>query len=191
MNASDERPLLIKKLNALLEREYNSVVQYLVECDPWIPEEHKEAIRKLLRDLAAEDREHAEEVVRIIQVLEGSPLLGHYTKEVVELSYLSIAYSLQRAVFWKRELVDLYESTLPAFSERKDLQSRLAQLRDREANHMARLAAALDRVRPSKPEGSSEAPEESADEPPKPADEAPKSAVKPSQPAEQPQKPPG
>ncbi len=151
MSTQDPRLDMIQNLNALLEREYNSVVQYLLDCDPWVPEAKRGDVRNVLGELAAQDRSHAERLVRMIVALEGTPVLGHYTREVVNLSYLSIVYALEKAVAWKKELVGQYNRVIDESTTDNDVARVLVRLREEESGHAARLSELLSAVRPPEP----------------------------------------
>lgn len=152
MNSKDPRTDLIKTLNGLLEREYNSVAKYLLESDPWIPEDQAGWVKGLLQEIADGDRRHAEELVRLIQGFEGSPMFGHYSKDVVDLSYLSILYCMERAVSWKAEMIGLLDKSIESCKPWSDVVSALITIRTEETKHGERLAEALQKLRPPKKE---------------------------------------
>ncbi len=144
METRQERHEIINRLNALLEREYNSLVQYLLECDPWIPEEHRDRVVGLLRQIAEESRNHARTIVELIHSLQGSPAFGNYDHEVINLSYLSIQYSLQRAIDWKSRLIDLYDQMIRDFSNWDEVADRLRELRLQVDSQRERLSTVLE-----------------------------------------------
>lgn len=152
MTSHDPRITLIKILNAILEREYNSLLKYLLDCDPYIPAEHDPWVREIVERIAAEDARHAEDIADIIDEMEATPQIGHYTVDIVDLSYLSIEHSFRKAVAWKDRVIGLYDEAIAAFEKHPETAAQLSAMKQQEANHRDQLSKAVERLRLPKAE---------------------------------------
>lgn len=148
MSPVRERRAMVASLNRILEREYNSLLRYLRDSDPWIPEEHREPMMRILGRLADEDLHHSEEIARLVLSLGGAPLLGNYSMQVADLSYLALAYSLRPLLAWKAELRGLYRAVIKQAGDWPQITEPLIVLLHEEDVHRCLLEEAFRTLNP-------------------------------------------
>jgi rubrerythrin len=107
----ENREELVRRLNFLLSREYNSLIHYIHDANPYVPEEKRPAFR-LLEEMIADEQRHAEQLGNLIIQLEGIPQPAPYDVSIADINYLSLDYLARMMIKEKEELVAEYEQLI-------------------------------------------------------------------------------
>lgn len=142
MRSNDSIQVIIKHLNDLVNRHYFSVASYLRDSDPWVPAEHHQKMDAMVAEIAAEESQLSDQLGNEIQRLGGVVLLDNYTPDIIDLSYLSLVYSLDKAVAHKDRLLEAIERLLEVSGLTAETRAIAEEARRRNMAHRERFAEA-------------------------------------------------
>jgi bacterioferritin len=138
-----DKPKVIRKLNAALERELAEVVRYMHQSF-WVKGPNARRLRAFFREQSAESMEHATRLGEQIVALGGKPVVK--ILEIYEPRPLSDKALLKECLKQEQEACDLYTRLLPLVADEPRLKRVIAGLAREEGGHMAgirRLAKSL------------------------------------------------
>jgi bacterioferritin (cytochrome b1) len=133
-----DRDELVEKLNALLGREYNSLIRYIRDANPYVPQERASALPLLDRIIAGEGR-HAEQLGNLIIQLDGIPQPAPYDVSIADINYLSLDYLADMMINEKHDLVQQYERLIAQTSDLPDVREALRRNLAEERLHLDAL----------------------------------------------------
>ena len=118
------------RLQDLLRRESRSLLQYLDESFPWTTLDKQSALSRL-HELAAEEREAAAKVARLLTRRRVAlPYLGAFPEEFTTINFIGLDYAVPRLVAYERRAI-------------ADLEQDLARLDDEEAKRLVQEVLTL------------------------------------------------
>lgn len=135
-----EREHVIEKLNAILSKEYNSMVQYVLGASPYVRPDEKPAL-EVLETVIADEKRHAREIGQLITLLKGIPDPGTFDFDIADINYLALDYLMGLIVQDKEEIIALYEEALHAAKNFPSIYTQLVQMQEEERQHLMALQA--------------------------------------------------
>jgi bacterioferritin (cytochrome b1) len=135
-----EKEQIIEKLNAILSKEYNSMVQYVRDANPYVRPDEKPALKELDKVIDDEKR-HARQLGQLITCLDGIPTPGTFEFGIADINYLALDYLMDLIVQDKEEIIGLYNKALEAAQSFSSIYSQLVHMKEEEQQHLMALQA--------------------------------------------------
>jgi bacterioferritin (cytochrome b1) len=135
-----ERENIVEKLNAILSKEYNSMVQYVWDANPYVSPDEQPAL-EVLHTIIEDERCHAKELGRLITFLEGIPNPGRFDYGIADINYLALDYLMGLIVKDKENIIGLYDEALTAAHSFPSIYTQLVQMQEEEQQHLMALKA--------------------------------------------------
>jgi bacterioferritin (cytochrome b1) len=130
-----DRDELVEQLNALLSKEYNSLIRYIRDANPYVPQERASAL-PLLDQIIAGERRHAEQLGNLIIQLDGIPQPAPYDISIADINYLSLDYLAEMMLNEKQGLVQEYERLIAQTTDFADVRDALKRILAEEREHL-------------------------------------------------------
>jgi bacterioferritin (cytochrome b1) len=155
------RDQIINGLNASLTTFANSLAAYLLETDPYVTDNDKEAMGAIA-ELAAADKKYEDAVTKMVAELDGIPQIGSVDPQLSELNYLSFPYLLDVLIEYKRKEISRYRPIPAKVGHYPDVRALFSEILKTHEDHLAKLEG----IRKNRYKSAEPAPKE------KPAEEA-------------------
>jgi bacterioferritin (cytochrome b1) len=101
------RQQIINALNNCLTPFANSMAAYLLETDPYLTPNDKDAMGAV-SEIAAADKKYEHAISELILELDGIPQIGSVDPELSEMNYLSFPYLLDVMIEHEQKVIDRY-----------------------------------------------------------------------------------
>lgn len=124
-------------LNALLVRLYRSLLQYTIECWPWV-ETNREDERRVVEELAQKQMVQVSRIAELLGARGWAIDFGTYP-DWSELHYVSLEYLLAKLVEDQTQLVSNIRAAQLALADDSDGALLAAQVLVGEERHLAKL----------------------------------------------------
>lgn len=132
------RAQIINALNRSLTTFANSLPAYLLETDPYLTDNDKDAMAAVT-EIAASDKKFERALTEMVLELEGIPQIGSVDPVLSELNYLSFPHLLDVLIAHKKKEVARY-SPLPAKVQHyPDVKALFAAILKAHEDHLAKL----------------------------------------------------
>ena len=130
-------------LNALLNREYNSLTRAVLKAAPYVDDSMREA-KLILRGIAAQEKDAARLLSDLIFSLKGVPAVQSFDTTIGDINYLSLRALLPRILEFKRKQIELFNKTTDICGATRDnVWFQLGKLTYRTQRHIEQLELLL------------------------------------------------
>lgn len=133
-----DKPRIIKRMNAALERELHEVVRYMHQSF-WVKGPHARSMRAFFREQSRESMGHATRLGEQIVALGGKPVVR--ILEIYEPKDLGDAALLEECVAHEEAACDGYRRMLPLVQDHPPLKRMIAGLAREEGEHIEAIRA--------------------------------------------------
>ncbi len=156
------REQIINALNNCLTPIANSMAAYLLETDPYLTANDKDAMGAV-SEIAASDKKYENAISELILDLDGIPQIGSVNPELSEMNYLSFPYLLDVMIEHEKKIVDRYRplaALVPHYPEVKRLFQSILKDHEQFLEKLEGIRKA--RYKSDEPEAPVESPDENA-----------------------------
>jgi bacterioferritin (cytochrome b1) len=132
------RDQIINALNSSLTTFANSLAAYLLETDPYVTDNDKDAMGAVA-ELAAADNKFEQAVTNMIGELDGIPQIGSVDPQLSELNYLSFPYLLDVLIEYKKKEIARYRPIPAKVAHYPDVKALFSDILKTHEDHLAKL----------------------------------------------------
>lgn len=136
--ATPTRAQIINALNNSLTTFANSLAAYLLDTDPYLADNDKDAMAAV-NEIAASDKRLELAVSEMIVDLDGIPQIGSVDPWLSEMNYLSFPYLLDVLIEFKRKEIVRYKPVPARLSMYPEVKKLFADILKTHEDHLARL----------------------------------------------------
>lgn len=129
---------IINDLNRCLTVLTGSVAEYLLESDPYITDNDKDAMGALA-EIAAADKKFGREAGLLIEELEGIPQMGAFNPALAGYNYLSFPTLLDVMIEHKQQQIPMYRELIGRVPNYPDVRSFYQRVLAAHEQHLERL----------------------------------------------------
>jgi bacterioferritin (cytochrome b1) len=132
------RDQIINGLNASLTTFANSLAAYLLETDPYLNDNDKDAMGAVA-EIAAADQRFESAVTKLIGELDGIPQIGSVDPQLSEMNYLSFPYLLDVLIEYKKKEIARYRPIPAKVAHYPDVRALFSEILKTHEDHLAKL----------------------------------------------------
>lgn len=132
------RPQIVNALNNCLTTFANSLASYLLETDPFLTDNDKDAMGALA-EISASDQRFETQLTAMIAELDGIPQIGSVNPELSEMNYLSFPHLLDVMIRYKKAEVARYAPLPNLVPNYPDVKRLFSDILKSHQDHLARL----------------------------------------------------